>query len=61
MSNKDPQQYQKLQSQTHANDKRSKQGVNHASRLSGAVRAVRGVPIAKARITFGGHYDHAAI
>ncbi|XP_075474221.1 uncharacterized protein LOC142505218 [Primulina tabacum] len=61
MSNKNPQQNQKLQSQIRANDKRSKQGVNHASRLSEAVCAMRGVPIAKARITCGGHYDHAAI
>ncbi|XP_075511349.1 uncharacterized protein LOC142547128 isoform X1 [Primulina tabacum] len=59
MSNKHPQQNQKLQKQTHPNDKRIKQGVNHSSRLSEAVRAVRGVQIAKARITFGGHYDAA--
>ncbi|XP_073150352.1 uncharacterized protein [Henckelia pumila] len=59
MSNKHPLQNQKLQSQTHANNKRIKQGVDHASRLTEAVCAVRGVPIAKARITFGGHYDAA--
>ncbi|KZV37900.1 hypothetical protein F511_12182 [Dorcoceras hygrometricum] len=56
MSATHPQQNQKFHSQTHANE-RIKQGVNRASRLNEAVRAMRGAPIAKARITFGGHYD----
>ncbi|KAI3446380.1 hypothetical protein Pfo_003045 [Paulownia fortunei] len=55
--NKHPHQNQKLQFQIYTNDKRIKQVVHHASKLNEAISAVRGVPITRAHITFGGYYD----
>lgn len=36
---------------------RIKQVVHHASRLNQALSSVRGIPLVRAHITFGGHYD----
>ncbi|XP_065853182.1 uncharacterized protein [Euphorbia lathyris] len=48
---------QKLRFQIYADDKRIKQVVHHATRLNEAITAVRGVPIARAHITYGGYYE----
>ncbi|XP_002525420.2 uncharacterized protein LOC8276500 [Ricinus communis] len=51
------QQNQKLRFQIYTDDKRIKQVVHHATRLNEAITAVRGVPIARAHITYGGYYE----
>ncbi|OAY44379.1 uncharacterized protein LOC110621397 [Manihot esculenta] len=51
------QQNQKLRFQIYNEDKRIKQVVHHATRFNEAIATVRGVPIARAHITFGGYYD----
>ncbi|KAL1352441.1 hypothetical protein HN51_016444 [Arachis hypogaea] len=38
-------------------DKRLTQVVQHASKLNEAISAVRGVPLSRAHITYGGYYD----
>ncbi|KAJ4979056.1 hypothetical protein NE237_009836 [Protea cynaroides] len=50
-------QNQKLRFQIYANDKRIKEMVSHASRLNHALSSVRGVPMSRATISFGGYYD----
>ncbi|KAI3474494.1 hypothetical protein Pfo_029404 [Paulownia fortunei] len=57
--NKHPQQNQKLQFQIYTNEKRIKQVVQQSSELNEAISAVRGGPITRAHITFGGYYDAA--
>ncbi|GKV49292.1 hypothetical protein SLEP1_g56049 [Rubroshorea leprosula] len=52
-----PQQNQKLRFQIYTDDKRIKQVVHHATKLNEAISAVRGVPITRAHIRFGGYYD----
>ncbi|XVF06597.1 hypothetical protein REPUB_Repub06bG0062800 [Reevesia pubescens] len=51
------QQNQKLLFQRYTDDKRMKQVVHHTTKLNEAISAVRGVPITRAHITFGGYYD----
>ncbi|KAL2483162.1 hypothetical protein Fot_44606 [Forsythia ovata] len=51
------QQNQKLQFQIYTNDKRIKQVVHHATKLNEAISAVRGVPLSRAHVTFGGYYE----
>ncbi|OMO55273.1 hypothetical protein COLO4_36085 [Corchorus olitorius] len=51
------QKNQKLLFQRYTDDKRMKQVVHHATKLNEAISAVRGVPITRAQITFGGYYD----
>ena len=36
---------------------RIKQVVHHATKLNEAISAVRGVPMTRAHITYGGYYD----
>ncbi|KAJ6858402.1 hypothetical protein NC652_040855 [Populus alba x Populus x berolinensis] len=55
--NKQQQQNQKLSFQIYADDKRIKQVVHHATKLNEAISAARGVPIARAHITYGGYYN----
>lgn len=55
--NKHHQQNQKLRLQIYTDDKRIKQVVQHATKLNEAISAVRGVPITRAHITYGGYYD----
>lgn len=55
--NKQEKQNQKLRFQIYTDDKRIKQVVHHATRLNEAITTVRGVPIARAHISFGGYYD----
>ncbi|KAL2466242.1 hypothetical protein Adt_42093 [Abeliophyllum distichum] len=50
-------QNQKLQFQIYTNDKRIKQVVHHATKLNEAISAVRGVPLTRAHVTFGGYYE----
>ncbi|CAN1271802.1 hypothetical protein LINPERPRIM_LOCUS14313 [Linum perenne] len=50
-------QQKQLRFQIYADDKRVKQVVQHATRFNDAMSAVRGVPIARAQVTFGGYYD----
>ncbi|WCJ43628.1 hypothetical protein M5689_024357 [Euphorbia peplus] len=47
----------KMRFQIYADDKRIKQVVHHATKLNEAITAVRGVPIARAHITYGGYYE----
>ncbi|XP_068638176.1 uncharacterized protein [Aristolochia californica] len=47
-------QYQKLRFQIYSDDKRIRDVVHHASKLN---QALRGVPLTRANITFGGYYD----
>ncbi|XVE90167.1 hypothetical protein DITRI_Ditri20bG0056400 [Diplodiscus trichospermus] len=54
---KQQQQNQKLMFQRYTDDTRMKQVVHHATKLNEAISAVRGVPITRAHITFGGYYD----
>ncbi|GMI65080.1 hypothetical protein like AT5G18130 [Hibiscus trionum] len=54
---KQHQQNQKLLFQRYTDDKRMKQVVHHTTKLNEAISAVRGVPITRAHITFGGYYD----
>uniref|UniRef100_A0A6N2LXA6 DUF6821 domain-containing protein n=1 Tax=Salix viminalis TaxID=40686 RepID=A0A6N2LXA6_SALVM len=55
--NRHHQQNQKLSFQIYTDDKRIKQVVHHATKLNEAIAAARGVPIARAHITYGGYYD----
>ncbi|XP_074351128.1 uncharacterized protein LOC141690298 isoform X2 [Apium graveolens] len=48
--------HQKLQFKIYADDK-IKEVVNQTSRLNDAMSAARGLPIARAHITYGGYYD----
>ncbi|CAL1356591.1 unnamed protein product [Linum trigynum] len=48
---------QQIRFQIYTDDKRVKQVVQHATRFNDAISAVRGVPIARAQVTFGGYYD----
>ncbi|KAI4325555.1 hypothetical protein MLD38_030940 [Melastoma candidum] len=48
---------QKIQLEIYADDKRMKQVVHHAAGLNKAISAVRGSPITRAHITFGGYYE----
>ncbi|XP_057982857.1 uncharacterized protein LOC131167862 [Malania oleifera] len=50
-------QKKRLRYEIHADDQRIKQVVRHATKLNEAMSVVRGVPIARANITFGGYYD----
>ncbi|XVF30807.1 hypothetical protein REPUB_Repub16aG0090200 [Reevesia pubescens] len=50
-------QNQKLLFQHYTDDKRMKQVVHHTIKINEAISAVRGVPITRAHITFGGYYD----
>ncbi|XVF56884.1 hypothetical protein PTKIN_Ptkin06aG0156200 [Pterospermum kingtungense] len=54
---KQQQQNQKLLFQRYNDGKRMKQVVHHTTKLNDAISAVRGVPITRAHITFGGYYD----
>ncbi|KAE8705149.1 Detected protein of unknown function [Hibiscus syriacus] len=48
---------QKLLFQRYTDEKRMKQVVHQSTKLNEAISAVRGVPITRAHITFGGFYD----
>ncbi|KAE8663146.1 Detected protein of unknown function [Hibiscus syriacus] len=48
---------QKLLFQHYTDEKRMKQVVHQSTKLNEAISAVRGVPITRAHITFGGYYD----
>ncbi|GAU38573.1 hypothetical protein TSUD_322500 [Trifolium subterraneum] len=48
---------QKIRFQIYTDDKRIKQVVHHATKLNEAFAAARGVPLSRAHITYGGHYD----
>lgn len=47
----------KLRFQIYAEDKRIKQAVQQAAKFNEAISVVRGVPITRAHITYGGYYD----
>lgn len=49
--------HQKLQFKIYADDKKIKEVVSQTSRLNDAMSAARGIPLARAHITFGGYYD----
>ncbi|KAF8396008.1 hypothetical protein HHK36_017619 [Tetracentron sinense] len=51
------QQNQKIRFEIYADEKRIKQVVHHATKLNQAISAVRGVPLTRAHITFGGYYN----
>ncbi|KAJ9179900.1 hypothetical protein P3X46_008213 [Hevea brasiliensis] len=51
------QQNQKLRFQSFNEDKRIKQVIHHATKFNEAITTVRGVPISRAHITYGGYYD----
>lgn len=51
------QNHPKLRFQIFTDEKRIKEVVHEASRLNGAMSAARGIPFARAHITFGGYYD----
>ncbi|XP_043691600.1 uncharacterized protein LOC122642231 isoform X2 [Telopea speciosissima] len=51
------QNQKKLRFQIYADDKRIKEMVNHATKLNHALSSVRGVPLTRATISFGGYYD----
>ncbi|MQL81348.1 hypothetical protein Taro_013814 [Colocasia esculenta] len=51
------QQNQKLQFQICHDEKSIKQVVRQATRINQAISVVRGVPMARAHISFGGYYD----
>ncbi|XP_052174496.1 uncharacterized protein LOC127789601 [Diospyros lotus] len=51
------QQNQKLRFQIYADEKRIKEVVHRATKLNEAISAARGVPLTRAHITVGGHYD----
>jgi hypothetical protein len=36
---------------------RMKEVVNHATKLNEAIFGMKGVPVVRAQISFGGHYD----
>ncbi|KAL1211545.1 hypothetical protein V5N11_023554 [Cardamine amara subsp. amara] len=50
---------QMLRFQIYSDDdnKRMKEVVNHATKLNEAIFAMKGVPVVRAQISFGGHYD----
>lgn len=48
---------QKIQFQIYTDEKRIKEVVQQATRLNQAFTAVRGVPMTRAHISFGGYYD----
>ncbi|CAJ2672100.1 unnamed protein product [Trifolium pratense] len=48
---------QKIRFQIYTDDKRIKQVVQHATKLNEAFATARGVPLSRAHITYGGHYD----
>ncbi|XP_050213461.1 uncharacterized protein LOC126664889 [Mercurialis annua] len=56
-NNQQKHQNQKFRFQIYTDDKRIKQVVHHATRFNEAITAVRGVPIARAHITYGGYYE----
>ncbi|CAL5193108.1 unnamed protein product [Lathyrus oleraceus] len=45
--------------QIYTDDKRIKQVVQHATKLNEAFAAVRGVPLSRAHISYGGYYDNS--
>lgn len=49
--------HQNLQFKIYADDKKIKEVVSQTSRLNDAMSAARGIPLARAHITFGGYYD----
>lgn len=51
--------HQKLQFKIYADDKKIKEVVSQTSRLNDAMSAARGIPLARAHITYGGYYDGA--
>lgn len=51
------QQDQNIRFQIYTDDKRIKQVVQHATKLNEAFAAVRGVPLSRAHITYGGYYE----
>ncbi|CAA6659089.1 unnamed protein product [Spirodela intermedia] len=51
------QQSQKIQFQVYPDEKSIKQVVQQATRLNQAISVVRGVPVTRAHISFGGYYD----
>ncbi|KAF9670241.1 hypothetical protein SADUNF_Sadunf13G0047900 [Salix dunnii] len=55
--NKHQQQNQKLSFQIYTDDKGIEQVVHCATKLNGAISTRRGVPIARAHITYGGYHD----
>lgn len=50
-------QQEKIQFQIYTDDKRIKQVVQHATKLNEAIATVRGFPLSRAHITYGGYYD----
>ncbi|KAL5058950.1 hypothetical protein RYX36_030554 [Vicia faba] len=50
---------QTIRFQIYTDDKRIKQVVQHATKLNEAFAAVRGVPLSRAHITYGGYYDQS--
>ncbi|KAG5232789.1 Titin [Salix suchowensis] len=55
--NKQQQQNQKLRFQIYTDDKGIERVVHCATKLNGAISTGRGVPIARAHITYGGYHD----
>ncbi|XP_077213473.1 uncharacterized protein LOC143848412 [Tasmannia lanceolata] len=55
--NKQQNQNQNLRFQIYNDDKRIKQVVHHATRLNEALSVMKGVPLTRAQITFGGYFD----
>lgn len=51
------QQDQSIRFKIYTDDKRVKQVVQHATKLNEAFAAVRGVPLSRAHVTYGGYYD----
>ncbi|PON47538.1 Transmembrane protein [Trema orientale] len=55
--NKNRLQNQKIRFQIYNDDKRIKQVVHQATKLNEAMSAVRGLPLTRAHVTYGGYYE----
>lgn len=56
-NNKLQQDQSSIRFKIYTDDKRVKQVVQHATKLNEAFAAVRGVPLSRSHITYGGYYD----
>ncbi|CAN8260527.1 unnamed protein product [Cochlearia groenlandica] len=54
---KNKKQVLRFQVYSDGNNKRMKEVVNHATKLNEAIFAMKGVPVVRAQISFGGYYD----
>ncbi|XP_018434140.2 uncharacterized protein LOC108806496 isoform X2 [Raphanus sativus] len=47
----------KLRFQIYSDDNKMREAVNHATKVNEAIFAMKGVPVVRAQISFGGYYD----